>query len=66
MKDRSTQVKRRGRPRIHERGTPQFYTQLPREVLAAVVKLAKAERRSLAMMISVLVEEGLRARGELR
>jgi hypothetical protein len=62
MKATSRQVKKRGRPRVHETGTMRVLTQLGPEALAAVQRLAREEKRSLSPMLAILIEEALRAR----
>ena len=61
----ATRIRKRGRPRVHDTGATRTSTQLAPEILRAVRQLATTERRSLAFMLSVLVEEALKARGRL-
>jgi len=62
----ATRIRKRGRPRVHDTGATRTSTQLAPKILRAVQQLATNERRSLALMLSVLVEEALRARGEIQ
>lgn len=60
-----TRRRRRGRPRIRDTGSRPVDTQLSPAALAAVRELAKEERKSVAQMLTDLVEQALFARGRL-
>jgi hypothetical protein len=55
-----------GRPRVNAIGSQATYTNLAPNVREALDALAARERRSTSLMLAVLVEEALRARGELK
>jgi hypothetical protein len=63
MVPRTREVKKRGRPRIHDTGATRTATQLAPDTLRAVLKLAKAEKRSASATMALLIEEALMARG---
>jgi hypothetical protein len=51
---------------MYAEGTTQVTTALPDPVLAAVKKLATDEKRSVARMIAILVEEAITRRAAAR
>jgi hypothetical protein len=53
----------RGRPRVRERGSKTTYLSLGPAVRAEVERIAKAEDRSVAQMLRILVAEAVKARG---
>jgi hypothetical protein len=57
--------RRARRQRIHERGSRTVYTVLSPKAMGIIDRLLVSERRTLSMMVSVLVEEALKARGLL-
>lgn len=60
-----TKKRRRGRPRIRDTGSRPVDTALSPSALAAVRELAKEEGKSVALMVTDLVEQALSARGRL-
>lgn len=57
--------KRARRARIHEVGSRTVYTVLAPKTFGVIERLLVVERRTLSMMVAVLVEEALRTRGLL-
>jgi hypothetical protein len=55
-----------GRPRVHASGAKPAVTQLAPKIWEAVDRLAAHEKRSLSVTVAILVEEALKARGELK
>lgn len=58
--------RRAKRSRIHELGSRTVYTVLSPKAFGIVERLMIVERRTLSLMVSLLVEEALRTRGELK
>ena len=50
---------------LHGEPTETIYVRIPRSVKIALDKRRKRERRSLAMVVSIALEDWLRERGEL-
>lgn len=55
-----------GRPRVNEPGSRPAYTNLSPAAMEAIEKLRIERKWSASLMIAQLVEEALRARGELK
>lgn len=64
----STKIKKRGRgrPRNRDTGSRPATTQLSPAARAAVEDLARLEKKSVALMLTDLVEQALRERGRLK
>jgi len=54
--------KKRGRPRVREVGSVTTYLSLGPALRAEVERLAKAEQRSVAQMLKMLVAEAVKGR----
>ena len=55
-----------GRPRVNEPGSRPAYTNVAPAVLEAIERMAAERKWSTSLMISQLLEEALRAKGEIK